>query len=317
MSESVFTSKSLQGTLAGFLACIIWSSAILVMHRIAEAFGALPAMAYELLIAGFFLLAISYYRGDLYRVRLHSLYSQLICGIMWLMNVAFFWLAVGLVNNSAELLVTGLLNYLWPALTLLLTIVILKKKAVWKWLVPGLALSCSGIALGKIATTSSFQISQIWVSLNLPAYISAVLAALTWGLYSNFSRKLSNPAGASPVALYMLIGGAILSLLFYVIEPGPLAAGASNANKGLIMGVHFNDWLLLIGWSLASSLAYLGWDTGMRKGNIVAISTASMLIPLFSTIITATLSGYGLSFEILMAAIFVIAGSAICRKGVL
>jgi drug/metabolite transporter (DMT)-like permease len=55
---------------------------------------------------------------------------------------------------------------------------------------------------------------------------------------------------------------------------------------------------------------------GMRKGNVVTISVVSMLIPLFSTVITALLSGSGLTLYLLVAAALVVAGSALCRRSV-
>lgn len=54
----------------------------------------------------------------------------------------------------------------------------------------------------------------------------------------------------------------------------------------------------------------------MRFGNVVTISTLSMFIPLFSTIITAVMSNHGLSPLLMVSAGLVVAGSTICRKGV-
>jgi drug/metabolite transporter (DMT)-like permease len=76
------------------------------------------------------------------------------------------------------------------------------------------------------------------------------------------------------------------------------------------------DWLLLVGWSCAAAVAYLFWDVGMRFGNVVTISTTSMLIPLLSTIITAYMSGHGISTMLLISAGLVVIGSRVCRRGV-
>ena len=77
------------------------------------------------------------------------------------------------------------------------------------------------------------------------------------------------------------------------------------------------DWGLLVAWSMATAIAYLSWDIGMRFGNVVTISTTSMLIPLLSTIMTALLSGYGLSLTLIAAAALVVIGSSLCRRGVM
>jgi drug/metabolite transporter (DMT)-like permease len=54
----------------------------------------------------------------------------------------------------------------------------------------------------------------------------------------------------------------------------------------------------------------------MRFGNVVTISTTSMLIPLISTIITAHISGHGISTLLLISAGLVVIGSRVCRRGV-
>jgi drug/metabolite transporter (DMT)-like permease len=231
----------------------------------------------------------------------HSRMSYLVCGVFWFLNLTLSWLAFASVNSSGELLVAGFLNYLWPSLTLVLAIPILHQRATW-WLLPGLSCVLTGLVLGKIATAPPDATEQALTHLNLAAYSLAIADAIAWALYSNFSRKLSNPQGASAVPMYMLVTSAAL-LLASVYSEQPLHANTS-------------DWFLLFGWSLAAALAYLFWDIGMRFGNVVTISTISMFIPLFSTIITALVSGHGLSSPLILAAALVVVGSSICRRGV-
>jgi drug/metabolite transporter (DMT)-like permease len=295
------TISPLQGTAAGLLACAIWSPAILAMNVIGAAFGPLRAVGLELSIAGVVLFLSSWIRGDLKGILLHSYRCHLVCGSFWILNFTLSWLAVSFVHSSGELLVTGLLNYLWPSLTLLLAIPILGKRATWP-LIPGLVAVFIGLLIAKLATAPSGEFWEAITHLNPWAYSLAVLDALAWALYSNYSRKLSNPKGASAVPAYMLVGGILLLIISARIEvpSSPLAS----------------QWVLLIGWSLGSALAYLFWDVGMRFGNVVTISTTSMFIPLLSTIITAAASGHGLTPTLVVAAALVVAGSALCRRGV-
>jgi drug/metabolite transporter (DMT)-like permease len=271
------------------------------MNVIGAAFGPLRAVGLELSIAGVVLFLSSWIRGDLKGILLHSYRCHLVCGSFWILNFTLSWLAVSFVHSSGELLVTGLLNYLWPSLTLLLAIPILGKRATWP-LIPGLVAVFIGLLIAKLATAPSGEFWEAITHLNPWAYSLAVLDALAWALYSNYSRKLSNPKGASAVPAYMLVGGILLLIISARIEvpSSPLAS----------------QWVLLIGWSLGSALAYLFWDVGMRFGNVVTISTTSMFIPLLSTIITAAASGHGLTPTLVVAAALVVAGSALCRRGV-
>lgn len=290
-----------QATLAGVVSCLIWSSAILVMNLLGTAFGPITGAALELGIAGLLLLGMAWWRGDLGRIGLHSRQCLFVCGGFWILNLTLSWLAVSLVLSEGELLVTGLLNYLWPSLTLLLSIPLLGKRANRR-LLWGMLAVLSGIVLAKMATTNEVVVLDALTQLNPWAYSLAVLDAIAWAFYSNFSRKLSNPEGASAVPLYMLIGSCILFGVSLLSE--------EFSNPTLF------DYLLLIVWSGAAALAYTFWDVGMRFGNVVTISTTSMLIPLLSTIITAVLSGHGLTMPLVGAAALVVVGSNVCRRGV-
>jgi len=292
----------LQATLAGIVSCLIWSAAVLVMSLLATTFGPLRAGALELGIAGIILAISAWVRGDLRRIGMHSRLCHLVCGTFWILNLTLAYLAVSLVHSKGELLVTGLLNYLWPSLTLLLAIPILHKRAN-AWLLPGMAAVLVGIVLGKLATAPEGASHDALMHLNPWAYSCAVLDAIAWALYSNYSRRLSHPDGASAVPIYMIIGSLLLlgANLFIANEPrSPTTL----------------DWGIMIAWSFGAALAYLFWDVGMRFGNVVTISTTSMLIPLLSTIITAYLSGHEISTTLLIAAALVVVGSRICRKGV-
>ena len=293
--------STVQGTLVAVVPCIIWSAAVLVMNRLSIPFGPLRAAGLELGVAGAILFIAAGIRGSASRIWGHSPRCLSLCGLFWSLNLILSWLAFASVTSSGELLVAGLLNYLWPSLTLLIAIPILGKRMNWL-LGPGLAAAFAGIILGKIATAPDDATTDALMRINVVAYSLAVLDALAWALYSNLSRKLSNPNGASAVPLYMLVTSALLLIMSSSIE------APSNAA--------FSDWLLLMVWAVATAVAYLCWDIGMRFGNVVTISTMSMFIPLFSTIITAVISGHLLSPLLLFAAGVVVVGSAICRRGV-
>lgn len=300
-SEMRPTISPIQGTLAGLVPCAIWSCAVLAMNQLATRFNALWAAGLELGLAGFILVGIAWMRGDLARIALHSPRCHIICGTFWLLNLTLSWLAFAAVHNSGELLVAGLLNYLWPSLTLVLAIPILSKKAT-RWLAPGLVAVLLGLTLGKVATAPEGATHEAMLHVNPLAYSLAILDAVAWALYSNFSRKLSHPQGASAVPLYMLVTSAFL-LTASTLTETPLSPSLS-------------DWALLLTWSVATAIAYLFWDIGMRFGNVITISTISMLIPLLSTVITAALSGHGISPTLITAAALVVAGSSLCRRGV-
>jgi len=295
------TRSSLRHTLATLIPCIVWSSAVLVLHHLSAPFGALRGAGLVHGIAGIILFVVGFFRGTNSRIWIHSSQCLLVCGTFLFLNNTLAWLAFAAAKSSGELLVAGLLNYLWPALTLLFTISILGKRP-HKLLAFGIVITLAGIVLSKVATASSETAVDAFSRINPVCYSLAILAAIAWALYSNLARKLSNPEGASAVPLYMVVTGVVLLIASSWLAE-PYAATGS-------------DWLIMTGWAIGAAAAYLLWDIGMRFGNVVVISTMSMLIPLVSTVITAVASGHGITLPLVAAAALVVFGSDLCRKGV-
>ena len=274
---------------------------MLVIHHLSAPIGPLRGAGLEYGIAGIILFVVGFVRGTNGRIWTHSPRCLPVCGTFWFLNVTLAWLAFAAAQSRAELLVAGLLNYLWPALTLLLSIPILGKRP-HKILAFGLVITLAGIVLGKVATASAETAVDAISQINPVSYSLAILDAIAWALYSNLARKLSNPEGASAVPLYMLVTGVVLLIASSWLAE-PYAATGS-------------DWFIMTGWAVAAAAAYLLWDIGMRFGNVVVISTMSMLIPLASTMITAVASGHGITVPLVGAAALVVFGSDQCRKGV-
>ena len=271
---------------------------------IATAFGGLTACGIELFLSGTLLVVIRKHRGELPQLFTHSGRYYLVCGSCWIANVSLFWAAVSSVTDQQQLVIVGLINYLWPSLTLLGAVVILKRP--WRWsLLPGLAIAFMGIVIARLEMMPG-AFAQLAQQLsdepNLPAYLFAATDAVAWALYSNYSRKYARVGATGAIPLFMLT--ASLPLLAF----GQL--------RGEVMQASVADLFLLLIWAVLGASAYICWDWGMRVGRIVTISSFSMCIPLFSTVITAWMGGVPLSLGLLLGAVAVVVGAGVCRMAV-
>ena len=135
------------------------------------------------------------------------------CGSLFVLYTALIYLAVGIAKDREQLLEIALLNYLWPALTILFSVILLKRPASLL-LVPGTVLALIGVFL---AMTQSAHLS--WSSFighlqtNPAAYALALGAALAWALYSNLARLWSGPGSRGAVELFIPVTG--LALLWF------------------------------------------------------------------------------------------------------
>jgi drug/metabolite transporter (DMT)-like permease len=193
------------------------------------------------------------------------------CGALFVSYTLLLFCAIGLAKGGQQVLEVGLLNYLWPALTLLLSLVLLGKTASLL-LVPGTLLALAGVFL---VLTQEPRVAWASFSQNLAsnplAYSLGLAAAISWALYSALTRKWadSRPAGAVDV---FLPATAIILLLVCPFVEEPRAWRFRSVAEAAFLGG-------------ATYLAYGFWDTAMRAGNFVLVAAASYLAPFFSTVV--------------------------------
>jgi drug/metabolite transporter (DMT)-like permease len=195
------------------------------------------------------------------------------CGALFILYMLVFYLAVGLAKSHQQVLEVSLLNYLWPPLTIVFSLVLLGKRAGWL-LGPGTLLALSGLFL---VLTHGAEVSWHSVTGNIAgnplAYGLGAIAGISWALYSTLTRRWADGARGGGVDLFLPATGVILCLLAVLVDGG-------------------RDWSL----RAAAEVAFLGavtytayglWDAAMRRGNVVLVAAGSYLTPLVSTLISS------------------------------
>jgi drug/metabolite transporter (DMT)-like permease len=261
------------GTASGLGAIVLWSTTFAFARSLSEQVGPLTAGGAAYLLGGCFCLVrlASPSNGFAQVLKLPQPYL-FGCGSLFVFYPVAIYLAVGLAKDRDQLLQVALVNYLWPALTVLLSLLLLNKRANL-WLAPGTLLALVGVVL---VMTQGDQISWALFLQNLrgnPApYGLALAGAIAWGLYSNLARRWSDPGGAGAAELFIPAAGlALLGLRLLATEP-------TGWNLRAIA-----DALVL---SVATCLAYVLWDIAMRRGNLLLVAVCSYLTPLLSTIVS-------------------------------
>ena len=141
----------------GLVAVLLWSSSVAFIRTLSESLGPISTIVHAYLAErgggagpgrgssreGW---AVS---GGLPRKYLWG------CGALFVAYTTCYCLAVGLATDRAQVLAVGLVNYLWPSLTLLLSVPILGYRARW-FLVPGMLVATAGMV---VATTAGSGLS--------------------------------------------------------------------------------------------------------------------------------------------------------------
>ncbi len=268
------TRKRRFATAKGFAAIILWSTTVAIARSLSESLGAVTASAAVYSIAGFASLIEIMMRSRM-RLQIRQLPAQylLVCGFLFVSYMLLLFLAVGLAANHEQTLEVGLLNYLWPALTILLSLALLGKKASWI-LLPGTLLALSGVflVLSQGANVSWQSFANNFGG-NPLAYSLAILAAVSWALYSTLTNKFASEQNTGAVVIFLPVTAIILIIICCFIDE-PRQWNSQTIIEALFLG-------------FSTYLAYGLWDGAMRQGNVVLVAAASYLTPLFSTIVTS------------------------------
>lgn len=258
----------------GFVAIILWSTTIALARSLSEQVGPLTAAAAVYLAGGVLILAWNRRLGCPLGLLLQPPRKYLMgCGLLFIAYTVLLFMAVGGAKDREQALEIGLLNYLWPALTILFSLLLLRQRANWL-LLPGTALALAGIVL---VMTQNARVS--WTSFwghwqgNPAAYFLALAAAVSWALYSNLTRRWSKPDQGGGVAWFIPATGLVLLGMRLL---GPAESGAWTARatgEALFLGT-------------VTALAYALWEWAMQKGNLPLVAAASYATPLLSTLVS-------------------------------
>jgi drug/metabolite transporter (DMT)-like permease len=263
-----------RSTILGLCAIVMWSTTIAFSRRIIEHIGPVTTGAAIHLTGGAVLIVgMLAKKGSLREIRQLPARYVWGCGTLFVACCATLLLAVGAASDRSEVLEVALVNYLWPALTLLLSLVVLSKKARW-WLIPGTLLALGGVFLVVThAMWGEWSAMGANIVENPIAYLFALAAAVTWALYSNLARRWAgNRAAGGIVSLFFFATGVVLLVI-------RLFHSEESAWKPRVVV----DLLVL---AVILAVAYLFWDIAMRRGNMVLCAAGSYLTPLLSTIVS-------------------------------
>jgi drug/metabolite transporter (DMT)-like permease len=260
-------------TAGGLFAIVLWSTTFALARSLSEQVGPFTAGAAVYLVGA----ALTFpqflgkqRRGNPFR-GLAAKYT-LGCGALFVLYTVLIYIAVGLASTRGQLLEIALVNYLWPAATILLSVPLLRKKA-GVLLIPGTIVSLFGVFLVPTQSTP-LTLPAFWdhARANPLAFGFVLLAAVAWALYSNLARRWSQANTAGGVPLFVAITGLML-LAFRFLANEQSTWTLKACLEAFALGA-------------VTTLGYGLWDLAMRKGDLLLVVLCSYFTPLLSTIVS-------------------------------
>lgn len=279
-------------TACGLVAILLWSTAAGLIRSVSERFGPLggAALIYTL---GAVLLFVLLGRP---RMRSTSWFYLIMGSALFVAYEVCLSLALGYASNRNQAIELGVVNYLWPCLTVLLAIVMNGQKARWM-IVPGTALALFGILWVVSGNGLSLATIVTHVSSNPLSYSLAVGCAITFALYCNVTRRYA--------------GGQNLVMLFFALTAGVLWLKYA-ASSEVIPAFTLNSSSQLVAAGVAMAGGYALWNLGILRGNLTLLATASYSAPVLSSAFAALWLGAHLTAQFWQGAVLVTAGSLMC-----
>lgn len=261
-------------TLAGLTAILLWSTTVALGRSVTEQLGPELAGAMVHLVASALLAPVVLLNSRRHSQPLRLAPRYMVgCGGLFVINLVTLFLALGGARNRSQTVEVGLVNYLWPACTVLLSLWLLGHRARWG-IVPGTAVAVFGVAL---VLTGERGLSWASLSANLAsnpaAYALALAAAVSWGFYSNLARRWGSGDSIKATLVFTLATGLVFLSLLWLRSGGEIHVRPPTLNV-LLMG-------------LSTAAAYSLWDASMRDGNLTLVVAASYLTPFFSTLVSS------------------------------
>lgn len=285
-----------RATLLGISAILLWSTIVGLMRQVTFYFGPIggSALVYS---AASLLLVLTIGFPKLKTFPKAYLYLGTLLFVAYEICLS---LSLGFSTSNIQAIQIGLINYLWPSMTLLLAVLLNGQRPRFLMLL-GIAISMLGISqvLGQ-GQGNLWQSMLANLTANPLSFTLAFSGAIIWSLYCVLTKRLAN--GCNGITLYFILTAIALWSGFLLTTQPSLHVTATG----------FGALCLL---ACAMGLGYAAWNMGILHGNITLLATLSYFIPVVSSLFSSIWLSQSLSSVFWIGAVLVCAGSLVCWVG--
>ncbi len=280
-------------TLYGCIAILSWSCLLGIARLVTESLGPVGGAAMLYSLSSIFLLLVV----GIPKLSYFSSKYLIVGGAMFVCYEIFLALALGYSNSRAQAIEVSIVNYLWPALTVLFAVLGSNKKPNWL-LYPAVTLAFIGVAW-TVSGDNGLSPTQIIsnVSSNPLVYFIAFTGAVIWAVYCNLTQRQQSKHNA--ITLFF-IATAVSLWVKYAFADEPTMTFSWSA-----LGYLFASAALMAG-------GYGLWNIAIVGGNMVFLATLSYFTPIFSALFSSLILGVTLSNSFWQGVVMVTVGSLLC-----
>ncbi|MFU8927016.1 aromatic amino acid DMT transporter YddG [Acinetobacter puyangensis] len=287
--------NSKTATSIGLIAILLWSAIVGLIRSVSENFGATGGAALIYTLASIFLI----FSIGFSRIR------EFPKAYLWWGSILFVTyelclaLSIGYSHSSRQAIEVGMVNYLWPALTMVCAIIFNKQKSNLL-IIPGFMIAILGICW-VLGGEQGLDLTSMYANIqdNPLSYGLAFAGALIWAAYCTVTARIAQ--GKNGVTFFFILVAVVLWVKYLLLGSNEPA-------------MHFSveSIIYLILAAGAMGFGYAAWNVGILHGNVTILAGASYFIPVLSAALAALVLRTPLSISFWQGAAMVCIGSILC-----
>ena len=281
-------------TWLGLSSILIWASLVGIVKLVTEVLSAVQGVALIYTFSTVFIVAVT----GLPQVSKMSKTYLLGCGALFVAYEILFLVSIALSQNRDQVMVIAMINYLWPPLMIVFSII--AKQLNYHWCVGiGFLLAILGLLLVVNPDILNPDRLNLILEQNPIAYIFAFVGAFLWPIYSILTKKYAQ--GQNGVPLFFMVSVILLWLVHSLLnEPFILPS--------------LQLWLAVAVLGGLIGIAYSNWNQSMQFGNMKILILATYFMPILSTIMSMLILGVYPQLSFWVGTGLVSLGAIICWR---
>jgi drug/metabolite transporter (DMT)-like permease len=285
--------SSRNATLIGLIAVLLWSSIVGLIRSVSESLGATGGAAMMYSVASVFLLISVGFPKIRNFPRKYLIWGS----ILFVSYELCLSLSIGYANTNRQAIEVGMVNYLWPALTMVAAIIFNHQKSNLL-VIPGFLIAILGICW-VLGGEQGLDLPSMLHNIqdNPLSYGLAFTGALIWAAYCTVTARIAN--GNNGVTLFFILTACALWIKYLFI-----------GGQAMTFDLHAIVYLALAAGAMG--FGYAAWNVGILHGNVTVLAGASYFIPVFSAALAALVLKTPLTFSFWQGSAMVCLGSILC-----
>lgn len=203
-----------KATLTGLIAILLWSAIVGLIKSVSEGFGPVGGAALIYTCSAILLL----FTVGFPKLQQFPLSYLIIGSMLFVCYELCLSLSLGFTHTGRQAIEVGMVNYLWPSMTILLTVIVNRQKTSLL-IIPGVILAVAGICR-VLSGDQGFSFSEMAnnVMENPLSYGLAFSGAIIWAMYCVVTKIIAK--GNNGITLFFMLT-ALTLWVKYLSSPQP------------------------------------------------------------------------------------------------